>query len=70
MKKTTQDRLLGDAMLAADSWHKEATQNQIAADYYGNRYTILLSRLPFMFIAGMMTAALGILLMAQAFNVN
>lgn len=70
MKQSTQDRLLSDAILAASSWHKEANIAENIAYKQWEMINVLRSRQPIFFLAGMLTATLGILLAAQVFNVN
>lgn len=64
MKQETQDRLLKDAMTAADSWHKESLEWRKLALEKSGYLLILRTRMPAFFVAGVLTALLGILTLA------
>lgn len=61
--------MYNDAILSADNWRRNYDAEVKYANSYREVYGNEMRRRPFFFLAGMLTAALGILLVAQAFTV-
>lgn len=61
MKKTTEDRLLSDAMLAAHAWQLEAEYLKTANKELGHAWIAVRSRYPIFYLAGILTGVLGVL---------
>lgn len=70
MKQSTQDRLLEDAVKAASAWQTDAKAFETMAIINERERNAAYRSFPILFLAGMLTATLGILLAASAFNLN